>query len=208
MSAADRAPARPPATLPPAAGIGRGRGRVGAAALAAALGLALLSAPPASAQLLFPDRPFGTVLREGEDEDQGGARPRLTEAEERMEARRLLPAPPAPPPEAEPALPRPGAVVRALDRIGARRADLRLMAGETARFGRLEVLLHECRVPEDNPEGDAYARLAVRDVRDDGEVLFSGWMIASSPALSAMEHARYDVWLLSCIAASGDSGGD
>ncbi|MEO0381372.1 MAG: DUF2155 domain-containing protein, partial [Pseudomonadota bacterium] len=24
------------------------------------------------------------------------------------------------------------------------------------------------------------------------------WMIASAPALSAMEHARYDVWVMRC----------
>jgi hypothetical protein len=28
--------------------------------------------------------------------------------------------------------------------------------------------------------------------------VFSGWMIASSPALNAMDHPRYDVWLLRC----------
>ncbi|MCC6008911.1 MAG: DUF2155 domain-containing protein [Rhodobacteraceae bacterium] len=99
----------------------------------------------------------------------------------------------------------PGAALRALDRIGSRRADLEIMAGDTARFGRLEVLVHECRVPEDNPDGDAFARLVIRDTRDD-IVLFAGWMVASSPALSAMEHARYDVWLLQCIASSPESG--
>ena len=27
---------------------------------------------------------------------------------------------------------------------------------------------------------------------------FSGWMFASSPALSAMEHPVYDLWVLDC----------
>ena len=31
---------------------------------------------------------------------------------------------------------------------------------------------------------------------------FSGWMFASSPALSAMEHPVYDVWVLDCKNAS------
>jgi hypothetical protein len=30
-------------------------------------------------------------------------------------------------------------------------------------------------------------------------VVFSGWMIASAPALNAMEHARYDIWVMRCI---------
>ena len=28
--------------------------------------------------------------------------------------------------------------------------------------------------------------------------LFSGWMFASSPALSALEHPVYDVWVIGC----------
>ena len=28
--------------------------------------------------------------------------------------------------------------------------------------------------------------------------LFSGWMFASSPALSALEHPVYDVWVIDC----------
>ena len=27
---------------------------------------------------------------------------------------------------------------------------------------------------------------------------FRGWMIASSPALMALDHARYDIWLIRC----------
>ena len=33
---------------------------------------------------------------------------------------------------------------------------------------------------------------------EQAEPVFSGWMFASSPALSAMEHPIYDVWVLSC----------
>ena len=32
--------------------------------------------------------------------------------------------------------------------------------------------------------------------------LFTGWMFASSPALSALEHPVYDVWVLDCLAVS------
>jgi hypothetical protein len=28
--------------------------------------------------------------------------------------------------------------------------------------------------------------------------VFRGWMFASSPALAAMEHPVYDVWILDC----------
>ena len=32
--------------------------------------------------------------------------------------------------------------------------------------------------------------------------LFTGWMFASSPALSALEHPVYDVWVIDCSAAA------
>ena len=31
-----------------------------------------------------------------------------------------------------------------------------------------------------------------------GQSIFSGWMFASSPALSALEHPIYDVWVIDC----------
>jgi hypothetical protein len=36
-------------------------------------------------------------------------------------------------------------------------------------------------------------------------LLFSGWMFASSPGLSALEHPTYDVWVISCN-SSGPEG--
>jgi len=63
--------------------------------------------------------------------------------------------------------------------------------------GRLSVDLRECRYPAANPTGDAYAYLSVRDVRTNAG-LFDGWMIASAPALNALDHMRYDVWVLRC----------
>lgn len=90
-----------------------------------------------------------------------------------------------------------GAVLRALDRTSNEVADLRVAPGETVEFGRLHVTLGECRYPEDNPAGDAYAFLVIRTAGEE-EPLFQGWMIASSPALNAMDDPRYDVWVLSC----------
>ena len=91
----------------------------------------------------------------------------------------------------------PGAVLRGLDKISGEVNDMALAAGETAGFGRLEVELGECRFPADNPSGDAFAYLVIRQDGVEGPV-FDGWMIASSPALSALDHPRYDVWLLRC----------
>ncbi|WP_022706779.1 MULTISPECIES: DUF2155 domain-containing protein [Paracoccus] len=90
-----------------------------------------------------------------------------------------------------------GALLRGLDKVSGRTTDLRLSVGEAVRYGRLEVRLGECRYPAADPSSDAYAQLIVTDLRQNATV-FSGWMIASSPALSALDDARYDVWVISC----------
>ena len=72
-----------------------------------------------------------------------------------------------------------------------------MRVGETVRYGYLEITADTCRVPKDDPAADAYAFLRIRDIRE-SEPRFSGWMFASSPALSAMDHPRYDIWVQSC----------
>ena len=71
--------------------------------------------------------------------------------------------------------------------------------GEVVRFGGLEIVAKACRKrpPEEQPESAAF--LDIRETKVSGgdkTVLFAGWMFASSPALSAMEHPVYDIWVL------------
>jgi hypothetical protein len=94
----------------------------------------------------------------------------------------------------------PGATLRGLDKVSGEVIDLELFVGETAAFGRIEVTLGECRYPEDNPMGEAYAWLEIEDPLRTASV-FEGWMVASSPALNALDHARYDVWVIRCTTA-------
>lgn len=92
----------------------------------------------------------------------------------------------------------PGAELRWLDRMSGETADVELSRGQSAVWGRLTIQLNGCRYPEDNPTGEAYAHLTIRDSLAP-DTVFSGWMVASSPALSALDHARYDVWVLRCL---------
>jgi hypothetical protein len=87
--------------------------------------------------------------------------------------------------------------LRGLDTLNGTAQDIDMRAGETVRFGHLEITAETCRVPQDDPTGDAYAFLKIRDIREE-TARFSGWMFASSPALSALDHPRYDVWVVNC----------
>jgi hypothetical protein len=91
-----------------------------------------------------------------------------------------------------------GASLRFLDKLTSETGDVTLSRGQTAKFGRLVVQLDSCRYPTGNPASDAEAHLTI--LEEAGETpLFAGWMLASSPALSALDHPRYDVWVLTCV---------
>lgn len=90
-----------------------------------------------------------------------------------------------------------GAVLRAMDKLSGDVVDFDLLPAQTKQLGRIQVTLDECRYPVDNPTGEAFAYLRIRNAGVE-QVAFEGWMIASSPALNALDHARYDVWVLRC----------
>lgn len=94
----------------------------------------------------------------------------------------------------------PGAVLRGLDKTTSATTDIELAIGGSARFGRLVVTLGDCRYPVDDPGADAYAYLSIADAATGG-MAFEGWMIASSPALSALDDPRYDIWVLRCTSS-------
>ena len=90
-----------------------------------------------------------------------------------------------------------GAELRVLDKMTGIVSDYDLAVGQSQAEGRLTVQLDDCRYPSDLPTGEAYAHLTILD-SDLAAPAFKGWMVASSPALSALDHPRYDVWVLRC----------
>ncbi len=94
------------------------------------------------------------------------------------------------------------AQLRALDTLTGAVTDIDATVGEMLTYERLTITVQECRYPQGNPNGDAFALLTIKDIREE-EPRFNAWMVASSPALSALEHPRYDVWLLRCKTSEG-----
>jgi hypothetical protein len=90
--------------------------------------------------------------------------------------------------------------LQALNKITARVDDLGIPVGETAEFGTLDVTVRACRStpPEQTPENAAFLQIDDTPPGEPTERVFSGWMFASSPAVSAMEHPVYDVWVVAC----------
>ncbi len=96
------------------------------------------------------------------------------------------------------------AVLQGLDKTTARVSTIDAPIGGITRFGTLEIVARAChkKPPTETPESAAF--LEIVDVRPDSPSIevFSGWMFASSPAVSAMEHPVYDVWVIDCRAAA------
>ena len=96
------------------------------------------------------------------------------------------------------------AVLQALDKVSARVSLLEVPVGKTVGFGTLEITARACdkRPPEETPESAAFLEITDKRPGQAPTTPFVGWMFASSPALSAMEHPVYDVWVLDCKNAS------
>lgn len=90
-----------------------------------------------------------------------------------------------------------GALLRGLDKVAGAASDISLSVGQSVDYGHITVTLKECRYPADDPASNAYAYLVITD-KETGKDYFDGWMIADSPALSALDHQRYDVWVMRC----------
>ncbi len=90
-----------------------------------------------------------------------------------------------------------GAVLRVLDKINGEVQDITLVNGTAGAVWRMQVELGECRYPAGNPAGDGIAFVTLRQ-EGQADPLFRGWMFASAPALNALDHPRYDVWVIRC----------
>lgn len=91
-----------------------------------------------------------------------------------------------------------GAVLRKLDKMTGATETVELTSGSEIALDRLRVRLAACEAPEDNAVKGTRAHLTVWDTKTDGDPAFSGWMFADSPALSAMDHPRFDLWVIAC----------
>jgi hypothetical protein len=102
------------------------------------------------------------------------------------------------------------AVLQGLDKITARVSTFDAPVDQSVKFGSLVITVRACvkRPPEEPPETAAF--LEINEVRSSGasfesKRVFSGWMFASSPAISAMEDPIYDVGVLDCKTDTTDA---
>lgn len=92
--------------------------------------------------------------------------------------------------------------LRTLDKVTARTMTFEAKVGATMKFGEIYIKVQTCRKPPPVQKSEASAFLQIWEtdtVKDQSRWIFSGWMFASSPTLSAMDHPVYDVWVIDCL---------
>jgi hypothetical protein len=97
--------------------------------------------------------------------------------------------------------PREVARLGTLDKVTARVSRMDVAVGQTRTFGTLAITVAACfeAPPTEPPESAAYLTIVDQVPEAPPEEVFAGWMFASSPALSALEHAVFDVWVVDCL---------
>jgi len=94
----------------------------------------------------------------------------------------------------------PVATFAGLDKITGRITRFDVYIDETVLFGALEITPRACynRPPTEAQRVSAFLEVEQRSLTGVSKRIFTGWMFADSPALNAVDHAIYDVWLIEC----------
>lgn len=94
----------------------------------------------------------------------------------------------------------PIAVFAGLDKIAGTTTAFEIEIGKRKKFGALIVEPKVCysRPVTEEPKTTSFVVVDEEPVGGEPQVIFSGWMFAESPGLSAVEHPIYDVWLTGC----------
>ena len=92
-------------------------------------------------------------------------------------------------------------VLRGLDKITGRPTNIYAPVGVSVKFATLEITARYCysTPPSEPPETTAFLQIDDHRADQSAKREFSGWMLASSPSLNALENPLYDVWVISCM---------
>ena len=112
---------------------------------------------------------------------------------------------------AAPSIERPAVKLQALDKVTARVSLVTVNIDQEATFGTLAIMPRACleTPPTEPPEAAAFLEIRATDREETEEqTAFMGWMFASNPAISALEHPVYDVWVVECALEPVDAGAE
>ena len=92
------------------------------------------------------------------------------------------------------------AVIQGLNKTTAKSSTFEIKVGSKIEFGKISIIAHKCWQSPLEQKPESKILLEVLETRN-GEPekrIFYGWMFASSPSISGLEHPIYDIIALSC----------
>lgn len=92
--------------------------------------------------------------------------------------------------------------LRGLNKVTARVSTIKGALTDQLSFGNLRITVKSCwsAPPGKRPEHAALLHVIENRPGEGPQAVFSGWMFASSPALSSLEHPVYDISVIACHA--------
>jgi len=94
----------------------------------------------------------------------------------------------------------PIAAFSGLDKITGRITNFDVYINETVQFGALQLTPRVCytRPPTETQRTSVFLEVDQVSLKGGTQRVFTGWMFADSPALNAIDHPVYDIWLVDC----------
>ena len=94
-------------------------------------------------------------------------------------------------------------ILGALNKVSGKISKIKIEDNKETYFGTLKIIVKTCNksLPEDPPENSAFIQIWNQKLDKEEIKIFSGWMFSSSPSISALDHAVYDVWVIDCMSS-------
>ena len=89
---------------------------------------------------------------------------------------------------------------RLLDKISNKLIDKTISVNNSDEIETLSIEVYACFTEPPTEISEDYVLVEIIDTFQDLiKTVYRGWMISSSPEVTALEHPIYDLWLLGCI---------
>ena len=90
--------------------------------------------------------------------------------------------------------------LQAINKITARSSSTEARLDNPLKFGTLEIILHKCvqTITGDKQENAALLEIYETKPKEPPVQIFFGWLFASAPSLSGIEHPFYDLSVIKC----------
>ncbi len=91
------------------------------------------------------------------------------------------------------------AVIQGLNKTTAKTSMLEMRVGDKINFGQISIIAHKCWQAPLDQKPESKILLEVFETKEDSQKrIFYGWMFASSPSISGLEHPIYDLTAIGC----------